>query len=88
MQSLLKFLPAGVIRMDLLVSRVYPFIDSESLVEYRARDTLFRTLDGRFLLHLSSLVESGAADRLLLIDCRAALVWINEGPDEFGREWE
>ena len=74
--------------MDLLVSRVYPFIDSESLVEYRARDTLFRTLDGRFLLQLSSLVESGAADRLLLIDCRAALVWINEGPDEFGREWE
>jgi hypothetical protein len=74
--------------MDLLVSRIYPFIDSESLVEYRARDTLFRTADGGFLLHLSSLDAAGVADRLLRIDSRAALMWINEEPDEFGKEWE
>jgi hypothetical protein len=27
-------------------------------------------------------------DRLRWIDSRAALVWINEEPDEFGKEWE
>jgi hypothetical protein len=74
--------------MDLLVSRIYPFIDSESLVGYRARDSLFRTADGRFLLHLSSLDAPGVKDRLRWIDGRAALVWINEEPDEFGKEWE
>ena len=74
--------------MDLLVSRIYPFIDSKSLVEHRARDSLFRTADGRFLLHLSSLDAPGVSDRLLWIDSRAALVWINEEPDEFGKEWE
>ena len=74
--------------MDLLVSRIYPFVDSESLVEYRARDSLFRTADGRFLLHLSSLDTPGVKDRLRWIDSRAALVWINEEPDEFGKEWE
>jgi hypothetical protein len=74
--------------MDLLVSRIYPFIDSESLVEYRARDSLFRTADGRFLLHLSSLDAPNVTDRLLWIDSRAALTWINEEPDEFGKEWE
>ena len=74
--------------MDLLVSRIYPFIDSQSLVEYRARDSLFRMEDGRFLLHLSSVDAPGVADRVLWIDSRAALMWINEEPDEFGTEWE
>lgn len=74
--------------MDLLVSRIYPFIDSESLVEYRARDSLFRMSDGRFLLHLSSIDAPDVADRVLWIDSRAALMWINEEPDEFGKEWE
>ncbi len=71
--------------MDLLASRIYPFIDTGSLVEHRACDTLFRTEDGGFLLHLSSPI---GAYRVLRIDCRAALVWINEEPDEFGKEWE
>lgn len=74
--------------MDLLVSRIYPFIDSELLAEYRARDSLFRMEDGRFLLHLSSVDAPGGRDRLLWIDSRAALMWINEEPDEFGKEWE
>lgn len=74
--------------MDLLVSRIYSFIDSESLVEHRARDSLFRMEDGRFLLHLSSVDAPGEGDRLLWIDSRAALMWINEEPDEFGKEWE
>lgn len=74
--------------MDLLVSRIYPSIDPESLAEYQARDTLFRMLDGRFLLHLSSCGSPANADRLVWIDCRAALLWINASPDQFGAEWE
>jgi hypothetical protein len=74
--------------MDLLVSRTYPFIDSQSLVEYQARDTLFRTPGGAFLLHLSSSHRAADDDRLIWIDCRAALIWINAVPEELGLEWE
>ena len=74
--------------MNLLVSRIYPSIDPESLIEYQARDTLLRTADGRFLLHLSSTDRSVDADRLVWIDSRAALIWINATPDQFGVEWE
>ena len=73
--------------MKLLISRTYPFIDSESLVEHQARDSLFRTAGESFLLHLSS-SHKPAADRLIWFDCRAALVWINAVPDEFGTEWQ
>jgi hypothetical protein len=74
--------------MKLLISRTYPFIDSESLVEHQSRDSLFRTADGSFLLHLSSSDKPADADRLIWVDCRAALVWINAVPDEFGTEWQ
>ena len=74
--------------MNPLVSRTYPFIDSRSRVERRARDTLFRMPDGAFLLHLSSSDRPADDDRLIWIDCRTALVWINAAPEEFGLEWE
>jgi hypothetical protein len=74
--------------MQLLASRTYPSIDFASLVEYQARDTLFRTDDGAFLLHLSSSDRSIDDDRLIWMDCRAALVWLNAAPDEFGAEWQ
>ena len=60
--------------MDLLVSRTYPFIDSLSLIEHQARDTLFRMPDGAFLLHLSSSNRPADDDRLVWIDSRAALI--------------
>ena len=74
--------------MDLLVSRTYLFIDSQSLVENQARDTLFRMPDGAFLLHLSSSDRPADDDRLIWIDCRAALIWINTATEELGLEWE
>jgi hypothetical protein len=74
--------------VDLLISRTYPFIDSQSLVEHQARDTLFRIPDGTFLLHLSSSDRPVEDDRLLWIDCRTALIWINAAPEDFGTEWE
>jgi hypothetical protein len=74
--------------MELLTSRTYPFIDSQSLVECQVRDSLFRMQDGAFLLHLSSSDKSTEDDRLIWLDSRAALIWINEAPDEFGVEWQ
>jgi hypothetical protein len=74
--------------VDLLISRTYPFIDSQSLVEHQARDTLFRDPDGTFLLHLSSSDRPVENDRLVWIDCRTALIWINAAPEDFGTEWE
>jgi hypothetical protein len=74
--------------MDLLVSRAYPFFDFQSLVEHQARDTLFRMPDGAFLLHLSSSDRPVDDDRLIWIDGRAALIWINETTEELGLEWE
>ena len=40
--------------IELVVSRTYPFIDSDALVERNARDSLFRMPDGSFVLHLST----------------------------------
>ena len=74
--------------MELLISRTYPFIDAQSLVEHQARDSLFRMADGKFLLHLSSSGGPPNDERLIWIDCRAALLWINAAPEEFGTEWD
>jgi hypothetical protein len=73
--------------MELLVSRTYPFIESESLVEHLARDSLFRMADGTFLLHLSTRDMPADDDRIIRLDCRTALLWINAPPEEFGLEW-
>lgn len=73
--------------VELIVSRTYPFIDSEALAERQARDTLFRTPDGSFLLHLSN-DKAADDDRVVWIDTRAALIWLNADPEEFGMEWQ
>ena len=40
--------------MQLLASRAYPFLDSQTLLERQARDTLFRIAENEFLLHMTS----------------------------------
>jgi len=74
--------------MQLIASRIYPFIDSQSLEEHQARDSLFRTDDGAFVLHLSSSKTPNAGDRLVWQSCRSALIWINSTTEDFGAEWE
>jgi hypothetical protein len=73
--------------IKLLVSRTYPFVDSDALVERQARDSLFRMPDGSFLLHLSN-DKVTDEDRLVRIGSRAALIWLNANPEEFGIEWQ
>jgi hypothetical protein len=74
--------------MQLLASRTYPFIDSVSLDEHQARDSLFRTDDGAFVLHMSSSHAPDVEDRLVWLNGRAALLWLNSPAEDFGAEWE
>jgi hypothetical protein len=74
--------------MQLLAPRAYSFIDSESLEEHQARDSLFRTDGGAFVLHLSSSHAPNVGDRLVWLNCRAPLIWINNTTEDFGAEWE
>jgi hypothetical protein len=74
--------------MQLLASRTYLFIDSESLEEHQARDSLFRTDNGAFVLHLSSSHMPNDDDRLLWLSGRSALIWINNSTEDFGAEWK
>jgi hypothetical protein len=74
--------------MQLLSSQTYPFIDSESLDEHQARDSLFRTDNGAFVLHLSSSRTPNDGDRLIWLSSRSALMWINNTTEDFGADWE
>jgi len=67
---------------------MYPFIDSESLEEHQARDSLFRTDNDAFVLHLSSSHTPNDGDRLVWLSCRSALIWINNATEDFGAERE
>ena len=73
--------------MQIMVSRRYPAIDAETLTEYCARDTLLRNDDGSFVLYMTSDRGVGAEERVIFLECRDALVWLNETPDALGSYW-
>ena len=75
------------IAMQLMVSRSYLVIDAQTLAEYVARDALFRTIDGSYLLYMASGAQVEGEERLLFLDCRDALLWLNEAPDALGSYW-
>jgi hypothetical protein len=74
-------------QMQLMVSRSYPFIDAQTLVEYVARDALFRTADGSYLLYMASGREVEREERILFLEFRDALLWLNEASDARGAYW-
>ena len=73
--------------MQLIVTRTYPFLAAQTLAERQARDCLFRTSENTFLLHMTS-DEDVDDERLIWLDGRAALLWINQTADEYGMNWE
>ena len=73
--------------MQIMVSRSYPAIDAETLAEYCALDTLLRSDDGSFVLYMTSDKQLGAEERVIFLECRDALVWLNETPDALGFYW-
>ena len=73
--------------MQLMVSRSYPAIDAQTLAEHVARDALFRIPDGSYLLYMASGRQVESEERILFLDCRDALLWLNETADARGSYW-
>ncbi len=74
--------------MQLVSSRTIPFIDSRSLVPDQAREALFRANGDRFVLYLADGTSSSAGEeRLIFLDLREALIWLNEPPEQSGSFW-
>jgi hypothetical protein len=73
--------------MQVISSRTYPFLDGQTLVERQARDTLLRITEDQFLLHMMSEDDVGE-ERLVWLDCRSVLLWINQEVEEYGIDWQ
>src|SRR5579864_298997 len=74
--------------MQLMVSRSHPAIDAQTLDEYVTRDALFRAADGSYFLYMTSKGHVEGEERILFLDCRDALLWLNETPDALGSYWQ
>src|SRR3979409_654379 len=74
--------------MQLMVSRSYPAIDEGTLTEYSAREALFRCDDGSFLLYMNSERQRASEERILKLDCREALIWLNATTEAVGCYWQ
>jgi hypothetical protein len=74
--------------MHLLASREYPVIDCETMSEFVGHERLFRALNGDFLLHMSSDWKLASEERVVWLNARDAISWLNETPEEFGFFWE
>ena len=72
--------------MHLIATRKYWFLDADTLVERQARDTLLKTGENEFLLHMTS-DDAFENERLVSLDARGALLWINQTVDEYGLNW-
>jgi hypothetical protein len=75
--------------MRLVVSRLCPFIDSNSLEWRNGREVLFRQQEGGFILYLSDSDQiPSAGERIVRLDARSALLWVNEQPENQGSFWQ
>jgi hypothetical protein len=74
--------------MELISSRTIPFLDSRSLAQGHAREALFRTDGDRFVLYLADGHPSSASEeRVIFLDLREALIWLNESAEQHGSFW-
>jgi hypothetical protein len=63
-------------------------IDYQTMSEFIGNERLFRTPAGAFVLHLSSERKLEAEERIIRLNVRDAITWLNQTPDEFGCFWE
>jgi hypothetical protein len=76
-------------QIQLIASRSYPFIETESLEQGHAHEALLRELDGTFFLYFSERVGSlRSRARFVHIEAREALIWINQPSDGLGSFWD
>ena len=74
--------------MQMISSRSLAFLDAQSLAPDQAQEALFRISDGRFLLYLSDGEHSSMTEeRVIFLDLREALIWLNEPAQEQGSFW-
>lgn len=74
--------------MQLISSRIIPFIDTHTLSTSQAREALLHDHRKGFILYLSSGEPSSATEeRILFLEPREALIWLNEPPEDRGSFW-
>ena len=74
--------------MQLISSRIIPFLDTGSLLHGQAREALFRNDDGKFILYLTDGRQpSLSEERVIFLELREALIWLNERDQEQGAFW-
>ena len=74
--------------MQLISSRTIPCLDSETLAPRQAREALFRAKGDRFILYLAGGGSPSAGEeRVIFLDLREALVWLNEPAEQHGSFW-
>lgn len=74
--------------MQLISSRTIPSIDTQSLSESHAREALLHDNRKGFILYLSSGGPSSLTEeRVLFLEPREALIWLNEPVEERGSFW-
>ena len=75
-------------QMQLVSSRTISFIDVPSLAIVEAKEALFHDEEG-FLLYLSGGdLSSTAEERVVFLELREALIWLNEPPEDQGSFWK
>jgi hypothetical protein len=80
---------SGEFDMQMISSRAVGFIDAQSLTSGEAREVLFRDGDGSFLLYLRDGERASVTqERVMLLDLREALLWLNEAAQEQSSFWE
>ena len=73
--------------MQIVCSRTIPSIDEVSLALSEAKEALFRD-DHGFILYLTKDVSIAPGDeRILRLEAREALIWLNEEPEDQGSFW-
>jgi hypothetical protein len=78
--------------MQMISSRTIPFIDVQSLASGQAREALFRDENNGFILYLSDGLPDGARssnmeERIIRLETREALIWLNETAEDGGAFW-
>jgi hypothetical protein len=74
--------------VQLISSRTIPFIDTRSLSESRAKEALLHDKRKGFILYLSSGETAPTGEeRVLFLEVREALIWLNEPAEEQGSFW-
>ena len=71
----------------MICSRTIPFLDTDSLATGEAREILFRDSGNRLILYLTGGMSSAAEERIVLLDVRSALIWLNETPQDEASFW-